>query len=93
MSERNYCDGCGHSISKHYKDVRDVVRCTVVEHGTSSRGIIGLPYQKDCDCANYKLPKQKASRTGTVYDDEIAIAIEDAETFRKAVKRAKRKMR
>ena len=86
---KEYCDACDHLIGQHFTNVRDDICCTAVEHGTSTtRGVIGLPYTKSCDCKNYKLPPRKVSRTGTVYDDEIAIAIEDGKRLAAAVKRA-----
>ena len=86
---QKFCRACEHPVSRHYKDVEHVVRCLVVERGTSSRGIIGLPYEKYCPCRNRRMPpKPKAMRTGTVYDDEMAILAEDAEKLRRAVKRA-----
>lgn len=91
MPDSKYCDGCGHPISRHYKDVSNIVRCVVVERGTSSRGVIGLPYEKDCLCKNGRLPKVKAVRTGTVYDDEIAIAHEDAARIKRYIQRAEQR--
>lgn len=53
MSEK-YCDSCGHSLKRHYKDVENNIQCNVVESGTSTRGVIGLPYRNECDCENYQ---------------------------------------
>jgi hypothetical protein len=84
MSGHKFCPGCDHPIARHYNDVRGVARCLVVERGTSTRGVIGLPYERSCECANGKLPKRKAVRTGTVYDDSIEITLEDAAKLRAA---------
>ena len=81
-----WCKGCGHEIDRHFKNVRGVVRCAVAEHGHSTRGIIGIPYTKSCDCADWKVPEKKPTRTGTVYDDEIALAHDAGERLRKYVK-------
>ena len=52
------CEGCGHALSWHFRDVTGVVRCTVVHSGVSDRGVIGLPWSQRCGCTNYSLPKQ-----------------------------------
>lgn len=55
MSEEDeeICAGCDHLIALHFKDIREVIRCTNVDSGTSSRGVIGIPYSQRCDCKNY----------------------------------------
>jgi hypothetical protein len=45
------CPGCEHLLSRHYFDVTGVARCLHTERGTSSSGIIGLPWEASCDCA------------------------------------------
>lgn len=47
------CVGCEHPIAKHFESVDGKVRCLVVEHGTSTRGVIGIPYTNDCDCVDF----------------------------------------
>jgi hypothetical protein len=48
------CIACGHPISRHFQDVTGVVRCIHTNRGTTTHGIIGMPYEIHCDCANYK---------------------------------------
>lgn len=58
---KTYCAACGHSRGKHYKDLDGVTRCNYQEHGTTSKGVIGLPYTVECDCVNLKVPKRDKS--------------------------------
>lgn len=51
MSE--VCSGCGHTLSKHYEAVDGSVYCLVSWSGVSDRGIIGVPWTRECDCKNY----------------------------------------
>jgi hypothetical protein len=65
------CAGCEHGIDLHYNDVRGVVRCLNVDSGTSSKGIIGLPYSVRCDCKDYQsktlTEKREARHDGRDY--------------------------
>ena len=47
------CPGCGHTMSMHFRDVRGVARCLVVDHGVSTSGIIGEPWSCRCDCVEF----------------------------------------
>lgn len=51
------CVCCGHSIARHYEDPLKIIRCMVVERGETTSGVIGLPYERECLCSNYELPK------------------------------------
>ncbi len=50
----NVCIGCDHGLNHHFQDVTGVVRCLVVDSGTSSSGVIGIAYSHQCDCADYQ---------------------------------------
>lgn len=47
------CAGCLHAIARHYTDPSGTIRCLWSERGTSRAGVIGIPYERYCDCANY----------------------------------------
>jgi len=69
--EGEVCVGCGHSIGRHYSDPLNVVRCMVIESGVSHGGVSGMPWSKDCPCANYALPKPpKLKRELLRFDDD-----------------------
>lgn len=50
------CPGCGHPMSLHVNDVTGRARCFAVERGVSSSGVLGLPYERHCPCADFKVP-------------------------------------
>lgn len=50
------CTGCGHSLSWHFNDVTGVARCLVVSHHVSTKGILGIPWEEHCPCANFQSP-------------------------------------
>ena len=43
------CEGCGHSLARHIKNVLNQTICLCVESGISSGGVI-MPYTMVCDC-------------------------------------------
>lgn len=47
------CQGCDHPLRRHFRAVDGVVVCLVTESGTSSSGVIGLPWTRRCDCENH----------------------------------------
>ena len=47
------CIGCGHSLGNHFQDVTGKVRCLFSSSGTSSEGVLGMPWAETCDCINY----------------------------------------
>jgi hypothetical protein len=62
MSEKTIgevCVACAHDIEKHVQTVIGTIRCLVVEHGETTKGVIGLPWQRDCPCRDYQMPKQE----------------------------------
>lgn len=56
------CSGCGHSLAWHFRDVTGVARCNVVHRGVTERGIIGLPWERHCECADFIVPLKPPSR-------------------------------
>lgn len=46
------CPSCEHAIGRHYADPKGVVRCMVIHRGTSTSGILGIPFEYECDCAD-----------------------------------------
>lgn len=64
------CAGCEHDLSRHYNDVENTVRCLYVERGTSTSGIIGLPYEVHCDCKNYRSARRESAERQQREDDE-----------------------
>jgi hypothetical protein len=58
------CTGCGHSLSRHFRDVKGIARCLVTESGTSTSGVIGLPWELDCDCADFQSEQGDRRRAG-----------------------------
>ena len=56
------CAGCGHSLGSHFESVDKHVRCLVTEHGTTTGGVIGLPFTHSCDCVDYVSPKMDRQR-------------------------------
>lgn len=71
------CEGCGHYLSCHFRDVTGVARCTVVHRGVTDRGIIGLPWERGCDCADFITPPKPPSREEVI-----------SEKFKEVVKQA-----
>jgi hypothetical protein len=64
MSEStDVCPGCEHSLSRHFRDVTGVVRCLVTHSGVSDRGVIGIPWRTECDCAGGKSKSTDERRT------------------------------
>jgi len=77
------CPGCGHSIDDcHFTNVRGVVRCTNVDSGTSSRGVIGIPYSHRCDCKNYVSESVQRER-----EEEAAKELRWKEAFKERLQR------
>ena len=60
--EQEKCGNCGHRVAKHYKDPRGVYRCLVVKRGETTSGVIGLPYEHECDCEQFHMPEREPSR-------------------------------
>lgn len=63
---QDVCLACEHSMRSHFQSVTGEVVCLVSESGTSSSGVIGLPWTRRCDCVNYESDSAKRAR------DEIA---------------------
>jgi hypothetical protein len=40
-------------MSMHFRDVKGVARCLVVDLGVSTSGIIGEPWSCSCDCVEF----------------------------------------
>jgi len=52
QEDKEECPGCNHLWDIHFRNIKGIVRCTHIETGTSSRGVIGIPYSIRCDCRN-----------------------------------------
>lgn len=48
------CSACDHPLSWHFRDVTGTVRCMMIAHSVSDKGILGIPFQERCSCANYE---------------------------------------
>jgi len=68
MAEQKLCEGCGHSLACHFRDVTGVARCTVVHRGVTDKGIIGLPWERHCACAEFVVPPQPTNRQEIMTD-------------------------
>lgn len=53
------CVGCNHTIGMHFQSVDGKVRCLMPESGTSTSGVLGMPYTMHCDCVNYVSERMK----------------------------------
>ena len=60
MSETSHDDPrwticiCGHAEHQHRATPSGRFVCCAVTHGTTSSGVIGLPYSYECECVNYR---------------------------------------
>lgn len=86
------CTGCGHLRSRHFRDVDGIVRCLVVERGTSSSGVIGLPWETPCDCADYRSETGDRARAAAEAEQarQQAMAAELARALAEPVDRTQR---
>jgi hypothetical protein len=64
-------DECGHDMALHYRDGNGTLRCRWEERGTSTRGVIGLPTLKTCDCINGRKFKRSTAYGREVSVDEL----------------------
>ena len=58
VGDTEVCPACNHGVSWHFNDVTGVARCLVVHRGETTSGIIGLPWERRCPCANFQVPEQ-----------------------------------
>jgi hypothetical protein len=56
------CPGCDHNMRSHFVSVTGEVICLVSHSGTSSSGVIGIPWTTHCDCVNHESPSTKERR-------------------------------
>lgn len=61
-TDRPVCNGCAHAIARHYTDPTGAIRCLVTARGHSTSGIIGIPWETECDCENYDSPQLRQQR-------------------------------
>ena len=71
------CLGCGHSIGQHFQSVDGKVRCLYADSGTTTSGILGIPYTTQCDCVDYRSDaaekhKEKERRKAKEWDEHMA---------------------
>lgn len=86
------CAACSHALSWHFMDVTGVVRCTVEYHGTSDRGVIGIPWHARCGCADYKVPQppvEKPQELPPAFKKIVQEALSDAQRACKDYSRPK----
>lgn len=76
MADDAICPACEHSLGRHYRAADDTIRCLITESGTSTSGVIGLPWSRACDCRNGQSKHTDARRSR-----EAAKAREDTEYF------------
>ncbi len=80
-SGRTECPGCDHPFAKHFVDVTGVARCLHVAHGTSSTGVMGVPWTWECDCADFRseqtLNRREIEATDTAADERRVQALVD----------------
>ncbi len=51
---------CGHDERLHHATPSGRFPCAHVRSGTSTRGIIGLPYSHRCECESYRPASERA---------------------------------
>lgn len=56
------CPGCEHGLRGHFVCLTGEVVCLVSHSGTSSSGVLGIPYTVHCDCVNLKSAMADARR-------------------------------
>ena len=69
-STSDFCIECGHNISEHFKNVIGQIKCLHTSLTTSTGGICGLTYLRNCDCTNYYSWERKKRDEKKVKDDK-----------------------
>lgn len=59
---KQVCAACGHSMEMHFRNVLDQVRCIITDHGVSTAGILGMPWETPCDCTDYHSERAEAKK-------------------------------
>jgi hypothetical protein len=50
-------------MARHFQAVDGNVYCLCSTSGTTSRGVIGIPWTQECDCVNYFSERMKQRRS------------------------------
>lgn len=76
MNELENCPGCDHFLSRHYKDVKGIVRCLNINLSYSSSGVVGLSGIVMCDCTDYAsesttIKRERKAEENSRFDEAV----------------------